>query len=44
MLFSGSYLIANENPVLGYTMLSIGALWAASHTALVAWLGRKRRS
>jgi ubiquinone biosynthesis protein len=44
MLFSGSYLIANDNPVLGYAMLSIGAIWAASHTAIVTWLGRKRRT
>jgi hypothetical protein len=44
LLFSGSYLIANRNPVIGYAMLSIGTLWAVSHTALVAWLGRKRRS
>jgi ubiquinone biosynthesis protein len=44
LLFSGSYLIANKNPILGYSMLSIGTLWAVSHTALVAWLGRKRRT
>jgi ubiquinone biosynthesis protein len=44
LLFSGSYLIANRNPVIGYAMLSIGTLWAVSHTALVTWLGRKRRA
>jgi ubiquinone biosynthesis protein len=44
LLFSGSYLIAQKELVLGYGMLSIGALWAVSHSALVAWLGRKRRS
>jgi ubiquinone biosynthesis protein len=44
LIFSGSYLVAQKELVLGYSMLSVGALWAASHTALVAWLGRKRRS
>jgi ubiquinone biosynthesis protein len=41
-LFAGAYLFAQQHTVLGTTMLSIGTIWAASHTALVAWLGRKR--
>jgi ubiquinone biosynthesis protein len=41
-LFAGAYLFAQKHTVLGTTMLSIGTIWAASHTALVAWLGRKR--
>jgi ubiquinone biosynthesis protein len=42
-LFAGAYLFAHQHTLLGTTMLSIGTIWAASHTALVAWLGRKRR-
>jgi ubiquinone biosynthesis protein len=41
-LASGAYLVAHQHTVLGATMLSISTLWAASHTALVAWLGRQR--
>jgi ubiquinone biosynthesis protein len=41
-LFAGAYLYAQRHTLLGATMLSIGTIWAASHTALVAWLGRKR--
>lgn len=41
-IFAGAYLFAQQHTVLGTTMLSIGTIWAASHTALVAWLGRKR--
>jgi hypothetical protein len=44
LLGSGAHLIASGQHWLGSIMLSIGALWAASHTALVAWLGRKRRA
>ena len=32
-----------QQTLLGATMLSVGSIWAASHTALVAWLGRKTR-
>jgi hypothetical protein len=35
-------LVAHQN-VLGSVLLTVGTLWAASHTALVAWLGRKRK-
>ena len=42
LLFAGSYLVAQRQTMLGGLMMSIGTLWAASHTALVAWLGRAR--
>lgn len=42
LLFAGSYLVAQRQTLLGGIMMSIGALWAASHTALVTWLGRAR--
>jgi ubiquinone biosynthesis protein len=43
-LVSGAYMIAQRHTLLGATMLSIGTIWAAWHTALVAWLGRKGRA
>jgi hypothetical protein len=42
-ILAGAYLVAQRHALLGLTLLSIGTVWAASHTALVAWLGRKRR-
>ena len=42
-ILAGAYLLTREQQVLGTTLLSVGTLWAASHSALVAWLGRKRR-
>ncbi|MDB4984905.1 MAG: Ubiquinone biosynthesis monooxygenase UbiB [Myxococcaceae bacterium] len=42
-ILSGAYLVAQHQRVLGTTLLSVGALWATSHSALVAWLGRKRK-
>ena len=41
-ILSGAFLVAHQN-VLGSVLLTVGTLWAASHTALVAWLGRKRK-
>lgn len=43
-ILSGAYLTAQAHDVLGTTLLSVGIVWAASHTALVAWLGRKRKA
>ena len=43
-LASGAYLIGQGHTPLGAAMLTISSFWAASHTALVTWLGRKRRS
>jgi ubiquinone biosynthesis protein len=42
-LASGAYLVGQGHTALGAVLLTISTLWAASHTALVAWLGRKRR-
>jgi ubiquinone biosynthesis protein len=42
-ILAGAYLVAQRHALLGLSMLTIGTVWAASHTALVAWLGRKRR-
>jgi ubiquinone biosynthesis protein len=41
-ILSGAFLVAHEN-VLGSVLMTVGTLWAASHTALVAWLGRKKK-
>jgi ubiquinone biosynthesis protein len=41
-IWSGAYLLANQQPLVGGIMLTIGTVWAASHTALVSWLGKKR--
>lgn len=41
-LLAGAHLMAEGHTLLGAGMLSVGTLWAASHTALVTWLGRKR--
>jgi len=43
-LASGAYLVGQGHAALGGVLLSISTVWAASHTALVAWLGRKRRT
>jgi hypothetical protein len=43
-ILAGSYLVAQQHSLLGATLLSVGIIWAGSHTALVAWLGRKRRT
>jgi len=43
-ILAGSYLVAQHHTVLGAVMLSVGTIWAGSHTALVTWLGRKRRT
>ncbi|MEY4514959.1 MAG: hypothetical protein RLZZ450_7081 [Pseudomonadota bacterium] len=40
-ILSGAFLVAHDN-VLGSVLMTVGTLWAASHTALVAWLGRKK--
>jgi ubiquinone biosynthesis protein len=41
-ILAGSYLVAQQHTLLGATLLSVGTIWAGSHTALVSWLGRKR--
>ncbi len=41
-LASGAYLLGQGHTALGAVLLTISSFWAASHTALVAWLGRKR--
>jgi ubiquinone biosynthesis protein len=41
-ILSGAYLVAHHN-LLGTVLLTVGTVWAASHSALVAWLGRKRK-
>jgi ubiquinone biosynthesis protein len=41
-ILAGAYLVAEKQALLGLVMLTVGIVWAASHTALVAWLGRKR--
>jgi ubiquinone biosynthesis protein len=43
-LASGAYLVGQGHTALGAILLTISSFWAASHTALVAWLGRKRRT
>lgn len=43
-LASGAYLVGQGHTALGAVLLTISTFWAASHTALVTWLGRKRRS
>ncbi len=43
-ILAGSYLVAQNRTLLGATLLSVGTIWAGSHTALVAWLGRKRHT
>ncbi len=41
---SGAYLVGGpRQQLLGAALLTAGAVWAVSHSALVAWLGRKRR-
>jgi len=42
-ILAGSYLITRDQELIGTIMLSVGIVWAASHTALIAWLARKRR-
>jgi hypothetical protein len=41
-ILAGAVLVAEQHMVLGTSLLSVGTLWAAWHTALVAWLGRKQ--
>jgi ubiquinone biosynthesis protein len=41
-ILAGAFLVAEQHMVLGTSLLSVGTLWAAWHTALVAWLGRKQ--
>jgi ubiquinone biosynthesis protein len=43
LILAGSHLLAAEDRVLGSFLLAFGGLWAASHSALVAWLNRKAR-
>jgi ubiquinone biosynthesis protein len=42
-ILAGAYLLAQKYQLPGTALLTVGTLWAASHSALVAWLGRKRR-
>lgn len=42
-LASGAYLLGQGQVVIGAAMLTVSSFWAASHTALVTWLGRKRK-
>lgn len=43
-ILAGSYLVAQRHTVLGAVLLTVGTIWALSHSALVAWLGRKRKA
>jgi ubiquinone biosynthesis protein len=42
-IWSGAYLLANDQALVGGIMLGIGTIWAASHSALVNWVGKKRK-
>ncbi len=42
-IWSGAYLLANHQPLVGGLLLALGSVWAASHTALVTRLAKKRR-
>lgn len=42
-IISGTQLIIAGHQWVGGMFLTIGAFWAGSHSALVAWLGRKRK-
>lgn len=43
LILAGSHLLGTGERILGSLLLAFGGLWAASHSALVAWLGRKTR-
>jgi len=42
-ILAGSYLVAQRHTLLGAILLTVGTIWALWHSALVAWLGRKRK-
>jgi ubiquinone biosynthesis protein len=42
LIWSGAYLLANNQALVGSVLLGIGVVWAASHTALVTWVKKRR--
>jgi ubiquinone biosynthesis protein len=41
-ILAGAFLVASNQRLLGWGMLTIGSLWAVWHTVLVSWKAKKR--
>jgi len=42
-VLGGAVLIGGDSPVTGWVFVVAGLVWAAAHSAVVAWTGRKKK-